>query len=142
MSRPRKQTAPAEMRSTDKEGEDTEDECTLSLEGRLKSPSLSRYRLLFSISPSPLLPLRLCGDKKSCPPYVDESQLFFLIISGTPVCMCVCVCVLVRLRADTVFLLIKWNWVRLFMEGKIKRKAERVRAKDRNEKKHRASHTY
>lgn len=95
MSRPRKQTAPAEMRSTDKEGEDTEDECTLSRDGwnLPHSPAI--------VSHFQSLHLRcflfLCVAKRKVgvtpPPYVDESQLFFLIISGTPVCMCVSTCV-------------------------------------------------
>lgn len=79
------QTVSTEMRFTDIEGEDTEDEYTLKGWGNL-SPS--------SISPSLLLPLPLCDDKKSWSPYIDESQLFSL---SSRYCICVRLCMWVHL---------------------------------------------
>lgn len=64
-----------------------------SLEGRLKSPSLSRYRLLFSISPSPLLPLPLCGGKKSWSPPSPVSMRANYFSLSSRVLQSVCVCV-------------------------------------------------
>lgn len=100
MSGPRKQTAPAEMRSTDKEGEDTEDERTLSRDGwnLPHSPAIVSY--FQSLHLRCFLFLCVAARKVGPPlPRVDESQLFFLIISGTPVCMCVCayLCACVRI---------------------------------------------
>lgn len=65
------------------------------------SLTLPLSSLIFNLSISVASSSSVWRQEKLVPPLprVDESQLFFLIISGTPVCMCVCayLCACVRI---------------------------------------------
>lgn len=104
------QTVSTEMRFTDIEGEDTEDEYTLKGWGNL-SPS--------SISPSLLLPLPVWWQEKLVSLYRWE-PIIFLIIQVLYMCASLYVSALVCLSADTVFLPVNGTHI-LFIGGRIEK---------------------